>query len=94
MFKHRITSTVAVAFAAVAAAAPTSQAGQPSLSAAVHLEAHANADTSAAKNAARSSGLRNAQTTATNSTDTATTRMIKKLARIFDVLRRVRWMEP
>jgi hypothetical protein len=57
MNNHRITTTLAVAAAALAAAAPASYGG-PSLSAAVHLEAHANADTSAAKNAVRTSSAR------------------------------------
>jgi hypothetical protein len=47
MNNHRITTTLAVAAAALAAAAPASYGG-PSLSAAVHLEAHATAVTSAA----------------------------------------------
>jgi phage repressor protein C with HTH and peptisase S24 domain len=57
MNNHRITTTLAVAAAALAAAAPASYGG-PSLSAAVHLEAHANADTSAAKTAMRTSSAR------------------------------------
>lgn len=57
MINHRITTTIAVAAAALAAAAPASFGG-PSLSAAVHLEAHANADTSAAKKALRTSSAR------------------------------------
>ena len=57
MINHRITTTIAVAAAALAAAAPASYGG-PSLSAAVHLEAHANADTSAAKKAMRTSSDR------------------------------------
>jgi hypothetical protein len=57
MLNHRITTTAAVAAAALAVAAPASFGG-PSLSAAVHLEAHANVDTSAAKKAMRSSSAR------------------------------------
>jgi hypothetical protein len=57
MNNHRITTTLAVAAAALAAAAPASYGG-PSLSAAVHLEAHANADTSAAKKVMHTSSAR------------------------------------
>ena len=57
MSKHRITSILAASVATLAAAGPAHGA-QPSLSAAVHLEAHANADTSAAKNAVRTSRAR------------------------------------
>jgi hypothetical protein len=57
MNNHRITTTIAVAAAALAAAAPASFGG-PSLSAAVHLEAHANADTTTAKKVMRTSSAR------------------------------------
>jgi hypothetical protein len=58
MSTHRITSSLAVAVAAVAVGAPASYGGQPSLSAAAHLEVHANADTSAAQKAMRTSSAR------------------------------------
>jgi hypothetical protein len=57
MSNHRITTTMAVLATAVVAGAPSAYGGS-SLKAAVHLEAHANADTGAAKHALRSSAAR------------------------------------
>jgi hypothetical protein len=58
MSAHRISALLAVSAAALVAAAPATYGGQPSLSAAAHLEAHAGADTTAAQQAAHRSGGR------------------------------------
>jgi hypothetical protein len=58
MSNHRIITTLAVAAAAVATGVPASYGDQSSLKSAVHLEAHANADTTAAKRVMRRSGAR------------------------------------
>jgi hypothetical protein len=58
MSRKHIISTLAVASAAVATGVPASYGGQPPLSVAVHLEAHANADTAAAQRVAHRSGGR------------------------------------
>ena len=57
MNNHRITATIAVVAAALTAAAPASY-GAPSLTAAVHLEAHANANAAAAKRVMQASSAR------------------------------------
>jgi hypothetical protein len=58
MSAHRISALLAVCAAALVAAAPATYGGQPSLSAAAHLEAHAGADTTAAQQAVHRSGAR------------------------------------
>jgi hypothetical protein len=58
MSNHRIITTLAVAAAVVATGVPASYGGQSTLAAAVHLEAHANADTTAAKQVMHRSGAR------------------------------------
>jgi hypothetical protein len=58
MTKHRIITTLAVTTAAVAAGVPASFGSQPTLDAAMRLEARANADTSAAHKAVHTSGAR------------------------------------
>jgi hypothetical protein len=58
MSVHRIPALLAVCAAALVAAAPATYGGQPSLSAAAHLETHAGADTTAAQQAVHRSGAR------------------------------------
>jgi hypothetical protein len=58
MSAHRISAVLAVCAAALVAAAPATYGGQPSLSTAAHLEAHAGADTTAAQRVVHRSGAR------------------------------------
>jgi len=58
MTNHRIITTLAVAAAAVASGVPASYGDQSPLSAALHLEAHANAHTDAAQRVMKTSRVR------------------------------------
>jgi hypothetical protein len=58
MTNHRIITTLAVVAAALASGVPASYGDQAPLSAAVHLEAHANAHTDAAQRVMSTSRLR------------------------------------